>query len=79
MNCDGKDASTAMKWRRDNTTINMLSYTDGKIMGFHNGHNTVVTSMFPGSIEQKDGGKWQSISFAGVRDAQGRTSFDTSF
>jgi hypothetical protein len=79
MNCDGKDASTAMKWRRDNTTINMLSYTDGKIMGFHNGNNTVVTSMFPGSIEQKDGGKWQSISFAGVRDAQGRTSFDTSF
>ena len=79
MNCDGKDASTAMKWRRDNTTINMLSYTDGKIMGFHNGNNTVVTSMFPGSIEQKDGGKWQNLTMAGVRDAQGRTSFDTSF
>jgi hypothetical protein len=79
MNCDGKDASTAMKWRRDNTTINMLSYTDGKIMGFHNGNNTVVTSMFPGSIEQKDGGKWQTLTMAGVRDAQGRTSFDTSF
>jgi hypothetical protein len=79
MNCDGKDASTAMKWRRDNTTINMLSYTDGKIMGFHNGNNTVVTSMFPGSIEQKDGGKWQNLTMAGVRDASGRTSFDTSF
>jgi hypothetical protein len=68
-----------MKWRRDNTTINMLSYTDGKIMGFHNGNNTVVTSMFPGSIEQKDGGKWQTLTMAGVRDASGRTSFDTSF
>jgi hypothetical protein len=48
-------------------------------MGFNDGHNTVSTSKFPGTIEQHDGGKWQDISFAGVKDASGRTSFDTSF
>jgi hypothetical protein len=78
MNCNAKDASTAMKWTRE-STINMLSYSDGTISGFHNGNNTVVTSMFPGSIEQKDGGKWQNLTMAGVRDAQGRTNFDSSF
>lgn len=78
MNCNAKDASTAMKWTRE-STINMLSYSDGTISGFHNGNNTVVTSMFPGSIEQKDGGKWQNLTMAGVKDASGRTNFDSSF
>lgn len=77
-NCNAKDASAAMKWMRD-ATINMLSYTDGTLSGFHNGNNTVVTSMFPGTIKQNDGGKWQDVSFAGVRDASGRTSWDSSF
>jgi hypothetical protein len=67
-----------MKWVRD-VTINMLSYSDGTLMGFNDGHNTVSTSKFPGTISQHDGGKWQDISFAGVKDASGRTSFDTSF
>jgi hypothetical protein len=78
LNCNAKDASTAMKWVRD-VTINMLSYSDGTLMGFNDGHNTVSTSKFPGTISQHDGGKWQDISFAGVKDASGRTSFDTSF
>jgi len=78
VNCNAKDASTAMKWMRD-VTVNMMSYSDGTLSGFHNGHNTVVTSMFPGTIEQKDGGKWQNLTMDGVKDASGRTSFDTSF
>jgi hypothetical protein len=78
LNCNAKDASTAMKWMRD-VTINMLSYSDGTLMGFNDGHNTVSTSKFPGTIEQHDGGKWQSISFAGARTSDGRSSFDTSF
>lgn len=77
-NCNAKDASTAMKWVRE-ATINMLSYSDGTLMGFNDGHNTVKTDKFPGTIKQNDGGKWQSISFAGARTADGRTSFDTSF
>jgi len=77
-NCNAKDASTAMKWVRE-STINMLSYSDGTLMGFNDGHNTVSTSKFPGTIEQHDGGKWQSISFAGARTSDGRSSFDTSF
>jgi hypothetical protein len=67
-----------MKWVRE-ATINMLSYSDGTLMGFNDGHNTVKTDKFPGTIKQNDGGKWQSISFAGARTSDGRTSFDTSF
>jgi hypothetical protein len=77
-NCNAKDASTAMKWMRD-ATINMLSYSDGTLMGFNDGNNTVKTNKFPGTIQQHDGGKWQDISFAGARTSDGRTSFDTSF
>ena len=51
--CEAKDASTAMKWRASDgsTTYNMISYTDAKIMGFHNGHNTVFTNDYTLSAE----------------------------
>jgi len=78
MNCTAKDASTAMKWMRG-STINMLSYSDGTLMGFNDGHNTVKTDKFPETVTQQAGGKYQDVSFAGVRDASGRTSWDSSF
>ena len=62
MNCTAKDVSTAMKWRRSDTTINMISYTDATLMGFNNGNNTVFTSLFPGYIEDKDGGAYQVLT-----------------
>jgi hypothetical protein len=42
-----------MKWRASDgsTTYNMISYTDAKIMGFHNGHNTVFTNDYTLSAE----------------------------
>lgn len=62
MNCTAKDVSTAMKWRRVDTTINMISYTDATLMGFNNGNNTVWTSMFPASIEDRDEGAYQVLT-----------------
>lgn len=73
MNVTAKDASTAMKWMR-NSTINMLSYSDGTLMGFNWGHNTVYTDKFGGNIEQKDGGKWQILTISGVNG-----SWDSSY
>lgn len=72
-NCTAKDASAAMKWMHG-TTINMLSYTDGTLMGFNDGNNTVSTSKFPGTIQQQDGGKWQILTISGVNG-----SWDSSF
>jgi hypothetical protein len=47
-----KDASTALKWRdkTNNTTINMISYTDATIMGFNYGNNSVYTTPFSASV-----------------------------
>lgn len=73
MNVTAKDASTAMKWMRG-TTVNMLSYSDGTLMGFNWGNNTVYTDHFGGNIEQKDGGKWQILTINGVQG-----SWDSSF
>lgn len=61
-NCEAGDGGYGMKWRRFLETINMLSYTDATIMGFHNGDNTVWTNMFPGYIEDKDGGAFQVLT-----------------
>ena len=74
MNVTAKDASTAMKWRRGDSTINMMSYSDGTLMGFNWGHNTVYTDHFGGNIEQKDGGKYQVLTISGVNG-----SWDSSF
>ncbi len=74
MNVTAKDASTAMKWRRGDSTINMMSYSDGTLMGFNWGHNTVYTDKFGGNIEQKDGGKYQVLTINGVNG-----SWDSSF
>jgi hypothetical protein len=73
MNVTAKDASTAMKWMRG-TTVNMLSYSDGTLMGFNWGNNTVKTDKFGGNIEQKDGGKYQILTINGVNG-----SWDSSF
>lgn len=73
MNVTAKDASTAMKWMRG-TTVNMLSYSDGTLMGFNWGNNTVYTDKFGGNIEQRDGGKWQVLTINGVQG-----SWDSSF
>lgn len=73
MNVTAKDASTAMKWMR-NSTINMLSYSDGTLMGFNWGNNTVYTDKFGGNIEQKDGGKYQVLTINGVNG-----SWDSSY
>ena len=74
MNVTAKDASTAMKWRRGDSTINMMSYSDGTLMGFNWGHNTVYTDHFGGNIEQKDGGKYQILTINGVQG-----SWDSSY
>lgn len=74
MNVTAKDASTAMKWRRGDTTINMMSYSDGTLMGFNWGNNTVYTDHFGGNIEQKDGGKYQILTINGVNG-----SWDSSY
>ncbi len=73
MNVTAKDASTAMKWMRG-TTVNMLSYSDGTLMGFNWGNNTVYTDKFGGNIEQKDGGKYQVLTISGVNG-----SWDSSY
>lgn len=73
MNVTAKDASTAMKWMRG-TTVNMLSYSDGTLMGFNWGNNTVYTDHFGGNIEQKDGGKYQILTINGVNG-----SWDSSY
>ena len=62
-----------LKWMRG-TTVNMLSYSDGTLMGFNWGNNTVYTDKFGGNIEQKDGGKWQILTINGVQG-----SWDSSF
>ncbi len=74
MNVTAKDASTAMKWRRGDSTINMLSYSDGTLMGFNWGNNTVYTDHFGGNIEQRDGGKYQVLTISGVNG-----SWDSSY
>jgi hypothetical protein len=73
MNVTAKDASTAMKWMRG-TTVNMLSYSDGTLMGFNWGNNTVYTDHFGGNIEQKDSGKYQVLTISGVQG-----SWDSSY
>lgn len=47
-----KNSSSALKWRNkeDNTTINMISYTDATIMGFNYGNNSVFWTPFTASM-----------------------------
>jgi len=47
-----KNGDISLKWRdkTDNTTINMISYTDATIMGFNYGNNTVFNTPFSASV-----------------------------
>ena len=66
MNVLAKDSSTAIKWRRNDLTINMISYTDATLMGFNGGNNTYVTGYFTPSVSMSSNGRAQVVTFAGV-------------
>ena len=54
-----------MVWKNAKT-VNFITYTDAKQIGFNWGNNHVETDRFASSIEQRDGGKYQVITFSGA-------------
>lgn len=73
-NCTASDESNMMIFQHNGTTINFITYTDAKQLGWNWGSNKVATSHFPGSIAQKDGGKYQVLTIDGVNG-----SWDSSY
>lgn len=71
-----ENASTMMIWKKNGKSQNYITYTDARQIGFNWGNNRVETDHFSSSIEQKDGGKWQVISFSG---ASYSVTLDSSF
>jgi hypothetical protein len=69
------NASTMMMWK-NGSTVNFITYADARQIGFNWGDNHVETNHFASSIEQKDGGKWQVITFSGARYS---VTLDSSF
>jgi hypothetical protein len=69
-----KDASTGIKWIVNGASVNTLSYANAKLIGFNNGHSTYKTEQLQSTITQKDGGKYQVLTIAGVNG-----SWDTSY
>jgi hypothetical protein len=71
-----ENASTMMIWKKNGKSQNYITYTDARQIGFNWGNNRVETDHFASSIEQKDGGKWQVITFSG---ASYSVTLDSSF
>ena len=70
-----ENASTMMVWKNAKT-VNYITYSDARQIGFNWGDNHVETNHFASSIEQHDGGKWQVITFSG---ASYSVTLDSSF
>jgi hypothetical protein len=60
-----ENQSNMMVWKNAKT-VNFITYTDAKQIGFNWGNNHVETDRFASSIEQRDGGKYQVITFSGA-------------
>jgi hypothetical protein len=60
-----ENQSNMMVWKNAKT-VNFITYTDAKQIGFNWGNNHVETDRFASSIEQHDGGKYQVITFSGA-------------
>jgi hypothetical protein len=60
-----ENQSTMMVWK-NSKTVNYITYTDARQIGFNWGENHVETDKFAGSIQQMDGGKYQVITFNGA-------------
>lgn len=60
-----ENQSNMMVWKNAKT-VNFITYTDAKQIGFNWGNNHVESDRFASSIEQHDGGKYQVITFSGA-------------